>query len=191
MPVDYLTQQQYSEYGKFVEPPTTDELARCFHLDDHDLGIIQSKRGAHNKLGFALQLSTLRYLGTFIPQPFDVPDSVIHTLMLQLHIDHEVVDASLYLKGSQRWDHMQQIRALYGYTDLSEMRIAFYFSRWLYTLCWSGTDRPSALFDKSQYWLIAHKVILPGRSTLERFIARLRSRVLQPFKNVKAKVSCR
>jgi hypothetical protein len=33
------------------------------------------------------------------------------------------------------------------------------------------------LFERARYWLLSHKVILPGCSTLERFIAKLRSRV--------------
>jgi hypothetical protein len=48
--------------------------------------------------------------------------------------------------------------------------------RWLYALCWTGTDRPSALFDRATAWLIASKVVLPGASTLERVIARVRGR---------------
>jgi len=41
----------------------------------------------------------------------------------------------------------------------------------------SGTDRPSVLFERATTWLVMHKVLLPGCSTLERYIARLRSRV--------------
>ncbi|WP_152559647.1 DUF4158 domain-containing protein, partial [Vibrio sp. ER1A] len=175
MPVDFL-EHQHDSYGRYCQSPTPQELSRCFHLDDLDLELISEKRGAHNRLGFALQLSTLRYLGLFIKQPFDVPDIVLETLAEQLNIN-EKVDYQRYLEGSQRWHHVQQIRDHYGYTDLSEGRIVFYFCRWLYALCWSGIDRPKVLFEKAQYWLIAHKVILPGRSTLERFISKLRARV--------------
>ncbi|WP_070962642.1 DUF4158 domain-containing protein [Vibrio sonorensis] len=51
------------------------------------------------------------------------------------------------------------------------------FCRWLYASCWSGIEHPKVLFEKAQYWLIAHKVIHPGRITLERFISKLRARV--------------
>lgn len=51
------------------------------------------------------------------------------------------------------------------------------FTRWLYTHCWTGTNRPSVLFDRATTWLLAHKVLLPGASILERFIAKLRDRV--------------
>jgi len=43
--------------------------------------------------------------------------------------------------------------------------------------CWTGTDRPSVLFERATTWLVTHKVLLPGYTTLERYVARLRSRV--------------
>ena len=59
----------------------------------------------------------------------------------------------------------------------TERRVGFRLTRWLYALCWTGSDRPSVLFERAITWLITHKVLLPGCSTLERYIARLRSRV--------------
>lgn len=73
--------------------------------------------------------------------------------------------------------HATEIRESYGYVEITEQRAAFRLTRWLYALCWTGTDRPSVLFERAITWLVMHKVLLPGCSTLERYIARLRSRV--------------
>jgi hypothetical protein len=68
-------------------------------------------------------------------------------------------------------------RARYNYREFIDPIAGFRLTRWLYGLCWTGTDRPSVLFERATAWLLAHKVLLPGVSILERFIAKLRGRV--------------
>jgi hypothetical protein len=60
----------------------------------------------------------------------------------------------------------------------------FRLNRWLYALCWTGTDRPGILFGRATVWLIAHKVLLPGVTVLERHVAHLRSRVQERIWNL-------
>lgn len=69
-------------------------------------------------------------------------------------------------------------KSLYGsHRHFTDPGIGFRLSRWLYALCWTGTDRPGVLFERATSWLLTQKVLLPGISQLERFIAQLRSRV--------------
>src|SRR4249919_3026942 len=84
MPVSFLTPAQRENYGRYATPPTQDELTRYCHLNDDDLTQVMSCRGEHNRLGFALQLTTVRYLGTFLEDPVAVPPSVVETLARQL-----------------------------------------------------------------------------------------------------------
>ena len=79
MAVSFLTATQRDRYGRCPAMVTPDDLARCFHLSDDDRAQIMSCRGHHNRLGFALQLSTVRYLGTFLDDPIAVPTSVLQS----------------------------------------------------------------------------------------------------------------
>jgi TnpA family transposase len=52
-------------------------LERYFFLDDEDREAVQAKRRAHNRLGFAVQLTSVRYLGRFLAGPRQVPAEVV------------------------------------------------------------------------------------------------------------------
>ena len=172
MPVQFLTSEQRAGYGRYVGDPSADELARYFHLDDADHAVIGVKRGDHNRLGFALQLTTAR----FLEDPLEVPAAVLQVLVRQLRVTNLDL-LPRYRDAEKRWDHMAEIRSRYGFRDWGDPAVGFRLSRWLYALCWTGTEQPSVLFDRATTWLLAHKVLLPGCTTLERYVARLRNRV--------------
>jgi Domain of unknown function (DUF4158) len=176
MPISFLTPAQRESYGRYAASPTPDQLSGFFQISDDDLREIRSCRAEHNRLGFALQLSTVRYLGTFLDDPVAVPAEVVQTLAHQLEIVN-LDTLPAYGTGKQRWDHAARIQISFGYSDITEPIVGFRLTCWLYVLCWTGTERPSVLFDRAVAWLLAHKILLPGCSTLERFVLRVRARV--------------
>ena len=118
MPISFFSNDQRENYGRYAGPPSAHDLNHYFHLDDTDHALIAQKRGAHNRLGFAVQLGTVRYLGTFLEDPLAVPEPVLWTLAKQLRV--EAPDkARVYGAGEQRWQHATEIRASYDYVDLT------------------------------------------------------------------------
>ncbi len=176
MPVNFLTATQREGFGRYTVVPSAEDLARFFHLTEDDKALIANRRGKHNRLGFAVQLGTVRYLGTFLEAQTQVPVIVLQTLGRQLGIT-KLECIQDYQAGEERWEHAVEIRMKFGYQDFTDPMPGLRLSRWLYSLCWTGTDRPSVLFDRATDWLLTHKVLLPGTSVLERFVARVRSRV--------------
>ncbi len=176
MPVGFLTDEQARRYGSFVGDPTPDQLARHFHLDDTDRAFVGEHRGDHNRLGIAVQLGSIRLLGTFLEDPLLTPASAVRFTADQLAMAGSAELLTTYAASEGRWRHAPRIRERYGYRVLTDPFVAFRLNRFLYALCWTGTDRPSALFERAVAWLQAAKIVLPGLSVLERTVARVRAR---------------
>jgi hypothetical protein len=104
MAVSFLTAAQRDRYGRYPDVVTPDDLVRCFHISDDDRTQIMSCRGHHDRLDFALQLTTVRYLGTFLDDPISVPSSVLQSLSHQWAI-RTLDGLQSYRKGEQSIGH--------------------------------------------------------------------------------------
>jgi TnpA family transposase len=176
MPVDFLTDEQYQTYAKYPDTLTQEQLDKYFYLDDRDKALIDACRRDYNKLGYALQLTTVRFLGTFLSNPIDVPKDIICYVAKQLAINFPVPIEDYLERKATRSAHCNEIKTLFGYQDLSG--IWWYrLSRWLYSQAWFGNERPTLLFERCVMWLMNKKVLLPGISTLTVLIAKIRDRV--------------
>src|SRR5947209_7574205 len=175
MPVDFLTEDQQRRYGRYAGEPSRVLLERDFHLDDTDRDLIARCRGDHTRLGFAVQLGTVRFLGTFLADPSEVPASVVAYLAGQLGIA-DTGGLKRYAAGVMRRDHVAEIRRRYGYRDFHEGSEAAALSRWLANRAWVGAERPSVLFDLATARLVERRVLLPGVTVLARLVAQVRDR---------------
>ncbi|MEE1832355.1 DUF4158 domain-containing protein [Streptomyces sp. SP17KL33] len=61
--------RQAARYGSTSGAPSRTELERYRFLDDSDVQKVQAKRRSHNRLAFAAQLTSVRHLGRFTPDP--------------------------------------------------------------------------------------------------------------------------
>lgn len=175
MPVDFLTLEQKANYGQFSGEPSEIQLARYCHLDETDLAFINQRRGDQNRFGVALQLGCARFLGTFLPDPSQAPANVRWFVARQLGITDIAVLSAYAQRETTRREHTALIRQQYRYQEFT-WPWTFRLSRLLYTRSWISNERPSLLFDLATGWLIQHKILLPGASTLTRLIAEIRAR---------------
>jgi TnpA family transposase len=135
MPVDFLTQEQKSRYGQFIDEPNSVQLARYFHLDEADLEFIADRRGDQNRFGVALQLTSVRFLGTFLVNFSKLPINVQSFVGQQLSLCNTVLE-DYSQREATKHEHTSLIRRHYGYRNFGEQPWFFRLSRSLYTRSW-------------------------------------------------------
>jgi len=177
-----LTKQQRANYGKYNGSPTSDQLAQYFYLDDRDLEEVEAKRTDQSRMGYALQLCTLRFLGTPYNSIKDVPLNAAIFVAKQLKIRN--VRVRHEYTERRRSTHLTQLKNRYGYRDFKTPTAFFKYLRWLYARLWTGDESFHTLFDLSTRFLVTHKILLPGVTVLERTINRTRRRCQQRMMDI-------
>lgn len=172
MPVEFLTDSQAAAYAAYDGAPSRTELERFFFLDDADRALIEPKRRAHNRLGFAAQLTTARYLGVFLDDPTGVPAEVADYLAEQLGIADASVLKTYGDRENTRLDHVRELRRVLEYTEFAEAEAEL--RAWVDARAWTTGEGPKALFDAAVGWLRERRVLLPGVTTLARLVASVR-----------------
>ncbi len=184
----FLTIEQRQRYGRYGSEPTPMQLARYFHLDDTDRDAVKVRRGEHNRLGFALQLCTVRFLGTFLVNPIDVPPGVVSHIATQLDISNLECLPQYLERSITHWEHASEIQQNCGYRDFNEQPGHWQVVRWLYGRTWVGAESPSILFDLVTARLVEYKILLPGVTVLERLVVSVRERTASRLWQILAKI---
>jgi hypothetical protein len=167
MPGSFLTDAERERLRRFPDEVPPEDLIAYFALTDRDRGLVQKQRRDQNRLGVAMQLCALRYLG-FVPARLRAASSAaVEHLARQLDVDPRCLGR--YGKRSQtRTAHLQDVLAHLGFrkartADLKALKV------WLVERALEH-DRPTLLFQLACERLRADKVVRPGLTRLERLV---------------------
>ncbi len=126
-------------------------------------------------MGCAVQLGTVRFLGTFVDDPGNILANVGEYLAEQLGLD-ATPNLPVYFQSRVHWDHQRRIIAQCHYFPFEAQPQHWRLTRWLYIRAWTAAERPSLLFDQATAYLLDQKILLPGVTTLTRLVVQVRDR---------------
>jgi len=118
-----------------------------------------------------VQLTTVRFVGTFVADPTDVPGGIVEYLAEQLDVAAASM-ATYTQREKTRLEHQWEIARDVGYRDFvdAEAELAV----WVDDRAWTTGEGPVAVFNGAVGWLRERQVLLPGVTTLARLVARER-----------------
>ncbi|WP_328401142.1 DUF4158 domain-containing protein [Nocardia sp. NBC_00403] len=159
-----MTDEGYGRFGSYSRV----ELERFFYLDDEDRRLIAARRRDYNRLGFALQMVTVRHLGMFLADPLDVPAEAVAYVAEQLDIADPACVKSYVDREKTKLEHAWEIQREYGLVGFAEVEAEL--SAWIADQSWMTGDGPKVISDGAVAWLRERQALLPGITTLERLV---------------------
>lgn len=172
MPVELLSDRDVASYAVFWGEPSRSELEQAFCLDDDDRKLIFQRRSDRNRLGVALQLTTVRFLGRFLPDPLNIPRGVVEYLADQLLVEDVGCLPQYGARRAARSRHVELITANQSLRDFEEFEASL--REWVHARAWTTGDGPKAILIDGVRWVRQRNVLLPGVTTLARLVAQER-----------------
>ena len=154
MPVEFLSDEQARRYGSFHGDPSPEQLSRFFGFGPAEQADIDRHRGDRARLGYAVQLGCVRFLGCF-PDLDATPAAVVAHVASAHGVDATAFAG--YAESRTRFAHAVEIRARYGYAPFGEGLAHWRFLRWLYERAWTTAERPTVLLDLATARLVEHQ----------------------------------
>ena len=148
-----------------------DQLIRFFTLTPADVAFIDPGRGRGpaDRLGLAVQLCTLPWLG-FVPDEVTAaPAAAIRRLAERLQVDPGVL-VGYGRRGQTRTDHLRLVAGYLGWHQAPPGSVCYMELRQFLLDRAMEHDSPTLLFNLAAGYLISAKVIRPGLVTLMELI---------------------
>ncbi len=172
MPVSFLSEVERVRFNCFPADLSKDDLIAYFTFSDTDLLQIPTTASAANRLGFALQLVLLRFLGFHLTELKSLPEMVIDFVTLQIGVEAEQL--SFYGERDQiRTDHQRLIEKYLGFRHPTEEDFGR-ISNWLLERALEH-DRPTLLLQLLCERFLIEKLVRPGFSVVERMVSTIRN----------------
>lgn len=176
MPGRFLNSAERKRLSDFPKEVAPSDLITFFTLSDADKTQIPVKSAPYNRLGFALQICTLRYLG-FLPDNLNtITANVVQYVAEQLEVPSKSL--SEYGQRSQtRSDHLQTIIRYLGFRKANSEDVEILES-WLVARALEH-DKPTLLFHLACERLFQKKILRLGVTTLERLVVAARETAVE------------
>ena len=173
MPVQLFPEAERARRNRFPEVIVYEDLVTCFTLSEHDLEQRPRSSAPHNRLGYALQLCALRFMG-FVPDDLSTtPPEAVAFVAQQLAVEPAVL-AAYGARAHTRQDHLQAAQAHLGYRKVRKKDFHV-FADWLLERALEH-DKPTLLYALTCEQLRTEQLLRPGVTRLERLVAEARAR---------------
>lgn len=172
MPVSFLSEAERLRFNSLPPDLSKDDLIAHFTLSETDLLQIPKTASAANRLGVALQLVLLRFLGFHLNELESLPETVVGYAAFQTGVEAEQI--RFYGERDQtRTDHQRQIENYLGFRHPTHEDFGR-ISEWLTERALEH-DRPTLLLQLLCERFLAEKLVRPGFSVIERMVAAARN----------------
>src|ERR671931_898361 len=182
MPIGFLTAAERDRLNHFPASIPEDDLFAFFQLSEADHTTINKQREDHTRLGFAMQLCALRYLG-FAPDDLrTAPQEAVLYVARQLGLP----PGALALYGRRiptRTMHLQQVQAYLGFRKALPLDL-YALTMWLVERALEH-DKPTLLLQLACDEFRRERIVRPGLTRLERLVATARQQAhLETFRRL-------
>ncbi len=173
MPVQLFTEAERTRRNRFPDVIASEDLVTFFTLSERDLRSIPRSRDPHNRLGYALQLCTLRFMGFGPDDLGSAPPDAVAFVAHQLAVAPDGL-AAYGARAQTRQDHLLAVQTHLGYRKVGRDDVHT-LADWLLERALEH-DKPTLLYELACEKLRTAQLVRPGVTRLERLVAETRER---------------